>query len=172
MFGKVNLPIVAVLLSAAVASAQSGRPLMPASPTHAVVSGAEIHSGQSVIHGTAVDANASPLPNVPVRLRNLVTSEIESTSTANDVGEFTFIVQPDIPYIVEIADRTGRIIAVGNVVTAQAGEVAATLVPVPLKLPALAGVFGETAGSIVAAVAGTGLTAIEANVKPPVSPDR
>ena len=68
-----------------------------------------------------MDTDASPLPNASVRLRNLVSSEIEKTSTADNFGEFTFVVQPEIPYVVEIADQAGRTIAVGNVVTTQAG---------------------------------------------------
>lgn len=127
---------------------------------------------QSLIHGTAVDANASPLPNVLVRLRNLESRKIEQASRANDVGEFTFLAKPEIPYVVEVADQAGQVIAVGDVITAQAGDVAGALVTIPTRLPALTGVFGESAGSVVSAATGTGLTAVEATVAPIVSPER
>lgn len=174
MLRNTSVTFAAVILSGAVISAQIVQ-RMPASGPPTVISRATTKAtqvGQSVIHGTAVDADASPLPSASVRLRNLLTNEVEKTSTADRYGEFTFFVQPEIPYVVEIADQTGRVIAVGNVVAAQAGEVAASVVPVPLRLPALAGVFGNTAGSVVSSAAGTGLTALEANRAPAVSPDR
>jgi hypothetical protein len=107
-----------------------------------------------------------------VRLRNLATSGIEKVSIADQFGEFSFVVQPEVPYVVEIADQSGRVIAVGNVVTAQAGEVAAAFIPAPLHLQALAGVFANTAGSVVSSAMGTGLSAVGANPLPAVSPDR
>lgn len=147
-------------------------PLGPVTPTTTTLTRAG-QTTQSLIHGTAVDTNASPLPNTTVRLRNLQTNQIEQTLTTNPIGEFTFIAQPEIPYVVEIADQAGQIIAVGDIITTQAGEVAGALVSIPTKLPALAGVFGETAGSVISAATGTGLTAVEAVAStPPVSPER
>jgi hypothetical protein len=127
---------------------------------------------ESMIHGTAVDANARPLPNISVRLRNLESTKIEQVSRANEVGEFTFIAKPEVPYVVEVADEAGHIIAVGDVITAQAGDVAGAMVIIPTRLPAIAGVFGESAGSVVSAATGTGLTALDATVAPLVSPER
>ena len=130
-----------------------------------------------MIHGTAVDASGNPLPSAPVRLRNLQTNQVERVSSANRSGEFTFVAQPEIPYVVEIVDRAGKIIAVGDVVVAQAGEVAGTIVAIPTRLPALAGVFGPTAGAVISAAAGLGLTALEATASPepllpPASPEQ
>jgi hypothetical protein len=131
-----------------------------------------------MIHGTAVDTNASPVPNAAVRLRNLQTNQVEQLSTANQVGEFTFVAQPEIPYVVEIADQAGQVIAVGDVIVAQTGEVAGALVALPTRLPALAGVFGDTSGSVVAAATGTGITKLESTIlpveppPPPASPER
>ena len=68
------------------------------------------------------------MPNATVRLRNLQTNKVEQTTTANERGEFSFAALPDVPYVVEIADYTGRIVAVGDVITAQAGEVAGAVV--------------------------------------------
>ncbi len=86
------------------------------------------------------------------------------------MGEFTFVARPEIPYVVEVTDAAGRVIAIGDVVIAQAGDVAAALVSIPSRLPALAGVFSETAGSVVSAAASTGVTVVP-NL-PPVSPNR
>ena len=120
-----------------------------------------------MIHGRAIDRDSSPLPNATVRLRNLATGAIEKTSTANQLGEFTFIVKPEIPYVVEMADQAGQILAVGNIVTVQVGEVAGAVVQVPVRLPALAGLLGNTAGSVVSAASGAGITALQSNFEPP-----
>ena len=69
--------------------------------------------------------------------------------------------QPDVPYVVEIADQAGRIVAVGDVIVANAGEVAGAMVTLPSRLPALAGVFGDTASSVMSAATGTGLTVVD-----------
>jgi hypothetical protein len=176
MRSALKLASVGVLLSGAIALAQGPivrpiAPLGPATPATAGLTRAGAAT-QSMIHGTAVDADTSPLPNATVRLRNLQTNQVEQVSTANQVGEFTFVAQPEIPYVVEIADQAGNIVAVGDVVTAQAGEVAGALVAIPTRLPAVAGVFGETAGSVASAATSTGITAIEASSAPFLSPER
>jgi hypothetical protein len=129
------------------------------------------HKGaESMIHGVALDVDARPLPNVAVRLRNLKTNRVEQKSTSNHSGEFTFIAQPEIPYVVELTDQAGRVIAVGDVIVAHSGEVASALVAIPSRLPALAGVFGETAGSVISAAVGTGITALQSTLTPPPPP--
>jgi hypothetical protein len=179
MFHRLNVTLVAVtLVGVAVwgtaASAQMVRPVWPSGPqtmmtTVGTKSGV---IGQSMIHGQVVDTNASPLANASVRLRNLATSDIEKVATADLYGEFSFVVQPEVPYVVEIADQSGHVIAVGNVVTAQAGEVAAAFISTPLRLQPLVGVFGNAAGSVISSAMGTGLSAVGANPLPAVSPDR
>ena len=164
-----------LFLFGAVISAQMVRPTAPSGVPHTVTTGAvdtNRRNGQGMIHGTAVDRNSNPLPNVTVRLRNLVSGEIEKVSTANRIGEFTFIVQPEIPYVVEIADQAGQILAVGNLVSAQVGEVAGSLVSVPVQLPSLTGLAGNSAGSVISAASGSGITALQPTFEPPpASPD-
>jgi hypothetical protein len=172
---SLTLAFVVPFLSGTVAFAQVIGPIPQTGPSPTVLAGAEIkasQTGQSVIHGSAVDADASPLPNATVRLRNLLNSEIEKISTANHAGEFTFVVQPEIPYVVELTDLAGRTIAVGNVVTAHVGAVATALVSAPLRLSTSAGVFSQTAGSVVSAATSIGLTAVGANVAPAASPEK
>jgi hypothetical protein len=135
--------------------------------------GSSTRSGQAMIHGTALDANGASLPNVTVRLRNLSSGEIEKVLTVDRTGEFTFVVRPEVPYIVEIADQTGQILAVGSVVSAQAGEVAGTTVSLAGKLPASAGLLGSTVGSVISAASGAGVTALQPQFDaPPASPER
>lgn len=124
-----------------------------------------------VIYGTAVDLNAAPLPDVRVRLRNLETRTIEQVSTTNRIGEFVFVALPDVPYVVEIADRPGRVLAVGDVILIRAGEVAGSVIVVPAPIQGSAGLFRSTAGSVASAVAGTGLAWL-GSPDPPLSPEK
>ena len=126
---------------------------------------------RSLINGVAIDSEQTPLPNATIRLRNLESNEIEQVVTANDRGEFSFLARPDVPYVVEIADKAGRIVAVGDVIVANAGEVAGALVTLPSRLPALAGMFGDTASSVMSAATGTGLTIVDPAL-PKLSPSR
>jgi hypothetical protein len=126
---------------------------------------------RSLINGVAIDSDQTPLPNATIRLRNLEANEIEQVITANEMGEFSFIARPDVAYVVEIADQAGRIVAVGDVIMANAGEVAGAVVALPSRLPALAGVFGDTASSVMSAATGTGLTVVDPTL-PKVSPSR
>jgi hypothetical protein len=164
-----------LMLFGAVISAQMVRPVAPTAVPHTVTTGvvsSGARNGQGMIHGTAVDRDASPLPNATLRLRNLVSGDIEKISSADHVGEFTFIVQPEIPYVVEIADQSGQILAIGNIVTAQAGEVAGAVVQVPGRLPAVSGVLGNTTGQVISASTGAGVTVLKSTVEdPPASPD-
>ena len=78
--------VFGVVLSGAVASAQIVKPSAPIGPPQQITA-ATGRASQSVIHGTAIDTNSSPLPSVSVRLRNLHTNQVEQTTAANQVGE-------------------------------------------------------------------------------------
>jgi hypothetical protein len=129
-------------------------------------------TGPSLITGSVVDVNRAPLAKATVRLRNLQTKEIEQVTVSNAKGEFSFTVRTDIPFIVEIADHLGRTIAVGDIITTQPGDVAATLIALRSKMPAPGSVFGDTAGSVMSALTGAGVTAVQSGVLPVVSPER
>ena len=161
--------IISVLaVTSAGVSAQVVRPVGPLGPS--TTAGLATRNGQALINGIAVDTNAVPLPNAIVRLRNLAANHIEQVTSANHLGQFTFVAHPEIPYVVEIADRMGRILAVGDIITAQAGDVAGAIVTIPSRLPAVAGVFGETASSVLSAATGTGIAVAEPD--PPLSPEK
>jgi hypothetical protein len=119
-----------------------------------------------------VDAAAKPVANAKVQLRNLGTRAVEQTGIANQLGEFSFVVSPETPYVVELADASGRIVAVGDVAVAHVGDVAAATVALPTRVAGLAGLFTETAGSVLSAATSMGITAVEATVLPFVSPEK
>ncbi len=135
-------------------------------------SAAPTKAGQAIISGTARDANAKPLANVTVRLRNVATNEVEQVVTTNQSGEFSLVAQPDTPYVVEVVDRNGRTLAVSSLLMVEAGDVAATILTVPAILPrsGIAGIFGESIAAVLAAAAWTGITV--ADEPPPLSPEK
>jgi hypothetical protein len=172
---RVNLALIVTLLSGSIVLAQQPD-RMPAKAdgrqTGGVTKAPAARPTQSVIHGKAVDSDATPLPNATVRLRNLTANEIEQVTATDHIGEFSFTVQPNLPYVVEVVDQAGRIMAVGNVITTQAGEVASAVVAIPTRLPTLAGIFGDTTASVVSAAAGTGVTLVDTAILPVLSATR
>lgn len=162
---RLKLTLAGVVLSTSIVSAQL--PVRPGSAAKTLrqPASAAPRSGtrviQSLINGVAVNSDQTPLPNATIRLRNLGVNAIEQTVTANEMGEFSFVAQPGVPYVVEIADPSGLTIAVGDVVVANTGEVAGAKVVLPSGLPPLAGVYGSTLSSIVSAAIGSGLLVVD-----------
>jgi hypothetical protein len=174
MHGRL-MALAGVVLSASIVSAQQAvRPgtAGKSAPQPASASAPRAaRETRSLINGVAVDSDKVPLPNVSIRLRNLKANAIEQIVTANELGEFTFVTTPDVPYVVEIADQAGRVVAVGDVILANAGEVAGSVVALPAGLPLFAGIFGDTASSVMSAAADSGLTVVDPAL-PKVSPTR
>jgi hypothetical protein len=126
--------------------------------------------GKCLIRGTAATADAVVVPDAVVRLRNLDTSTIEQVSATNRAGEFSFVASSEVPYVVELVDQPGRVIALGPVVVARSGEVAGSTLVVPTAIPAYSNAFRSTAGAVATALGGTGLTTL--SDAPPLSPER
>lgn len=176
MHVRLKVALAGVVLSTSIVSAQQavrpGTAAIKATRQTAIAAAQKsARDIKALINGVAVDSTQTPLPNATIRLRNLEANEIEQIITANKLGEFSFVAQPNVPYVVEIADQAGRIVAVGDVVIANVGEVAGAVVSLPSRLPALAGVFGDTASSVMSAATGTGLTVVDPTL-PKVSPTR
>lgn len=165
--------LVGIVLSTSIVSAQEGvRPVSTAKSVRPAVKTVPVRAGKetrSLINGVVLDSDRHPLKQVRVRLRNLEINEIEQTAISGDRGEFSFSARPYVPYVVEVLDSTSRVIAVGDIVTTNAGEVAAASVSLPARVPALAGIFAETASSVISAATGTGLTVVDPDL-PKVSP--
>jgi hypothetical protein len=161
MLIRLNVALLGVVLSTSVVSSQHGsRANMPQT------SGIE-----SLINGTAIDPERKPLPNAIIRLRNLQRNEIVQTVTANNRGEFSFVATPGVAYLVEVADGAGRVMAVGDVVVANVGEVAGAQVALPSRLPVLATVFSDTASSVRSAATRAGLMVVDPML-PKLSPTK
>ena len=164
MHSRLMIGLLGIAIAGGPLSAQVSQPANGAMNAAKAVSGRSANL-QSMITGTVIDQTALPLLDAPVQLRNLETKRIDRTTTTNHAGEFKFSVQPGVTYVVELADAAGRILAVGDVVTVNAGEVIGTQLSVPGRLPALFG-FGSHAGAVLAAVSAL------APSLPPVSPEK
>jgi hypothetical protein len=141
--------------------------------TSAAIRADKKQPAQSLIQGTAVDGQERPLANATVHLRNLQLNKVEQVAIANQRGEFSFIAVPEVPYVVEVVNKAGQIVAVSDVIAARSGEVAAAVVTIPKAAQAVGGVLGQAVGSLTS-VASTALSLVEppAAEKPPVSPER
>lgn len=170
MHVRLKVALAGVLLSAAIVSAQ--QPVRSEGPKAAKAATQRLSRDvRTAIQGVALDSGRKPLPSARVRLRNLEVNAVERTSSSNARGEFNFAARPEVPYVVEIADASGRVLAVGDVVSAQANETAGTLVIMPSPLPSTSGIFGETAAAVIAAATSIGLTVVDPAL-PKVSPTR
>jgi hypothetical protein len=157
--------LAGVVLSTSIAPAQqtgaSGTAVKAAPQSASTKVQRAVREIQSLINGVAVNSDQTPVPNATIRLRNLNANAIEQVVTANELGQFTFVAVPEVPYVVEITHQDGRTVAVGDVILARAGEVAGAKLTVPSRLPALAGIYGGTASSVVSAAIGTGLQIVD-----------
>jgi hypothetical protein len=172
MFQTLRFIALAAVMPVALASAQVVRPI-PQIPSAARAVERALEKGKpAVLRGKTVDADTTPVPNARVRLRNLGTREVEHIGMANTVGEFSFVMRPETPYVVEVANEAGRVIAVGDVIVAHAGDVASAVVALPTRVSPLAGAFAETKASVVSAAADSGIATVETEVLPLVSPEK
>jgi len=164
IYVRLAVALAGAVLATSIVSAQQGvRPVSTSKTVRPAVKAGSLRAGRearSLINGVAMDSDRHPLKQVRVDLRNLEINEVEQTSTSNERGEFSFAVRPDVPYVVELTDQTGRVVAVSDIVRTNAGEVAASTISMPSRLPALAGLFGETASAVISAATGAGLTVV------------
>jgi len=149
-------------------SSQAAKPVPK--PATGTAAGVPAKGSQALINGSTVDTNSTPLPNTTVRLRNLETNQIEQTAIANQAGGFSFVAVPEVPYVVEVVDKSGQIIAVGDVIIAHAGEVAAATVTIASKVATIASGFAETARALAALASNVAVTV--ADPEPPLSPEK
>jgi hypothetical protein len=166
-----NMALVGVMLSTSVVSAQRPvRPVAPAASREPAAAGPRATSAvKSLINGVAIDSHQKPLPKARLRLRNLEINAIEQNTTANNSGEFTFAARPNVPYVVEIADHAGRIVAVSDVMVANAGEVVGGKVELPSYVPPKSATAVETASTVVSAATDARVTVVDPAL-PTVSP--
>lgn len=112
------------------------------------------------IVGSAWYADNSRIKFANLRLRDVVGGKIEALTKANDVGEFTFENVPAGSYVVELVNDAGKVETVGHVFSIAPGETVATFVRLSAKVPWYEAFFNNTAGSVSATAASTGVRAL------------
>ena len=126
----------------------------------------------SVITGQVLRADSrTPVVFARVRLRNLDNGAIIEKTSADHLGEFSFLVVSRGNYVAELLDNVDRVLAAGEALTLEAGQSVGTLILLPAQAPSLAGLFGNSAAAIVSAAAGMGITAVAATGQP-LSPEK
>jgi hypothetical protein len=123
----------------------------------------------ATVHGVAWDSNNSPIVSAKVRLRNLESGGVASSSETADRGAFTFSEVSKGSYAVELLGNDGKVIGVGQSFRVGPGETVTTFVRVAPRQRRLIGMFTNTAATVIAAASSVGLTAIGTHA-PPVSP--
>lgn len=125
----------------------------------------------SLITGQVLNADRAPFAFARVHLRNLDSGAVMDQTSADHVGEFSFMVPGRGMYIAELYDETGSVLAAGQAVTVEAGQTVGTVIFLPTKIPTLAGLFGNSAASVMSAAAGAGITAVSSTGEP-LSPEQ
>jgi hypothetical protein len=125
--------------------------------------------GSAAVRGIVWNADNAPVPAGKVRLRNLHTGRVEAATVTSDSGQFTFDKIRRGAYLTEVADDSGKVIAVGQSFGLETGETVATFVRLPARRSWFSGAFSNAAAAVIAAASSAGVTAI-GSTSPPVSP--
>ena len=146
-------------------------PSVVGSPVRRSLSNAAADSTSAVVAGQVLNSDRTPLAFARVRLRNLDSGAVIDKTSADHLGEFSFLVVSRGNYVAELFDDADRVVAAGEALTVEAGQTIGTLILLPARLPSFAGLFGNSAGAIMSAAAGAGITAVTATGQP-LSPEQ
>jgi hypothetical protein len=116
--------------------------------------------------GAAWRSDNSPIPDAHLRLRNVMTGQIEATAVANTEGRFTFDHIERGTYVIELVADNGKILTVGRPFTIEPGETVATFVRLGTRVPWMQSFFANTAAAAAASAASEGITAIAPVARP------
>jgi hypothetical protein len=114
----------------------------------------------AMVLGHVWDADASPIADATLRLRNVVSGGTPMTTVSNESGEFTFSDVATGTYLVEYIDERGRLLAVSHTFGIAPGETVATFVRLRRRRPWYAEFFRNTAAAAVSSAAAIGVTAV------------
>jgi Carboxypeptidase regulatory-like domain len=114
----------------------------------------------TAVRGIASNADDTPIPGARLRLRNVLTGEVEASTVANELGQFAFTNVEGGSYLVELVTEGGRLLTVGHTFNVGPGQTVATFIRLGTKVPWFEGFFRNAAGALAAAAASTGVTAI------------
>ncbi|HVL68605.1 MAG TPA: hypothetical protein VM364_15190 [Vicinamibacterales bacterium] len=70
----------------------------------------------------------TPVRLAPARLRNVTTAQIQAVVETSESGQGQFRQIPPGTYVIEVTDRKGKVVAIGQVFTLGDGETIASFV--------------------------------------------
>ncbi len=88
-------------------------------------------SSDTKIIGTVIDIRQVPVAFAQVQLRNLLTGLITQSITANDNGEYQFIIDEPSTYVVEMTVVDGYVVALSNAGSLARYETLQTVIQLP-----------------------------------------
>ncbi|HEY6506917.1 MAG TPA: SdrD B-like domain-containing protein [Vicinamibacterales bacterium] len=144
-------------------------------PRVAVRPSTPVASAQAHIEGMVITRDEPPKPvkGARVRVRDLG-GRVLGTTTTDDTGAFSFVLDEAGTYYVELVDDEGRVLAVEDVgeatVSVGPGYTSTTILRLPAQ-QAAAGVWGTTAKMLLGAAAAAGIAAFAVSGQP-ASPER
>jgi len=140
-----------------------GVPTPPAAIAAAPTPPVDTHTG--LVAGSAWNADNTGIPGAKLRLRNVSTGKIASSTIADQLGQFRFEAAPG-SYLIELVDEAGKLLAVGQVFSVGVGESVATFVRLGNRVPWVAGFFTNAAAAAITAAAAQGVTALAPVARP------
>lgn len=169
MRARTALGVAIILITASVAAiAATAQQSTPARQT-TVARRPDVPAGRSLpvtargtsVMGFAWTASNDPIISATVRLRNVLSGQIEATAVTTQTGEFVFEnIEGGSTYVVELLSESGGVRAVGHPFTVAAGETVATFVRLGVQAPWFTGMFGNTAAAVVSTAASAGIVAV------------
>lgn len=154
-----RLAAVALVMVCAIAAPPRADGLPPArSPARVGV--ATGTGGVTSVLGAAWKVDNTPIPGAWLQLRNLVSGKVETTTIADQAGQFTFTRLEAGTYVVELLGENGKVLTVGHAFVIAPGETVATFVRLGTKVPWFTGFFSNAASAVASTAASQGITAI------------
>lgn len=158
---------IALMLLSTATPGQAQGPQIGAGDTAAT----DVDASVVLVIGETVEGDGTPVPSTLVRIRSLDSGRIVADAISDADGQFAVSVPASRSYIVEVTDDRGRLLTVSDPFSPEPGRATLTTLVVKANNQPPLGLFGTTAGAILAAAAGAGVTALVPG-GPPASPER
>ena len=110
--------------------------------------------------GTVWNRNDTPVANPRLRLRDVANGQIVRTTQGDELGRFTFLRVAPGSYLVELVDRSGNVLALGQMFALGPLETIAKFIRIGTSIPWYSGFFSNAAAVALASAASLGLTAV------------
>jgi hypothetical protein len=111
--------------------------------------------------GVARDSDATLLPDMDVRLRELRAGQVVSYARTDAGGRFAFPGLPPGTYVVELMTPQGAVVALSDALSIGAGEIVQTVVQMTAPTRSFAGWVGGATTSAVNSAVEAGVLALE-----------